>query len=49
MRMRSGLDDGYTGRLPTQDLLNNTDGESIILIRDGNGQLNGTYIMKMVS
>jgi len=35
------LDDGYTGRLPTQDLLNNTDCESIILIMDGNGQLNG--------
>lgn len=36
------LDDGYTGRLPTRDLLNNTDCESIILIRDGSGRLNGT-------
>lgn len=36
------LDDRYTGRLPTRDLLNNTDCESIVLIRDGTGQLNGT-------
>lgn len=35
------LDDRYAGRLPTEDLLNNTDCESIILISDGNGRLNG--------